>query len=319
MAMAQQTRNQATTYSEQQVEQSPEFHRLVSKNLTGVEYTPFGQEKPIKLDFYQIKRLVSARTKSGAVADDDEIWRFMKRCEALRANPYTNDIYLIGYDSKDGPKFSAVTSISYMLKRAEVNPNFRGIVSGVIVADASGKLTEREGDFVANGENLAGAWCKVYRGDRDHPFYNCIRRDVYAKSSPLWQAMEAHMVVKCCRADVLRTAFPSELSGMYADEEFQMLLHTPKATPNEKKEARQTLADLMQKPLAATVSEPEQQPEPPATWNEAEFNAALEAAKTADEVLAVGDKYEPLAGAEAGKVAFACNQKLEAMKGVRDG
>lgn len=316
MATAQQPRNQATTYSEHQVEDSPEFHRLVSKNLTGVEYTPFGQEKPIKLDFYQIKRLVSARTKSGAVADDDEIWRFMKRCEALRANPYTNDIYLIGYDSKDGPKFSAVTSISYMLKRAEVNPNFRGILSGVIVVDAAGKLTEREGDFVANGETLAGAWCKVYRSDRDHPFYNCIRRDVYAKNSPLWQAMEAHMTVKCCRADVLRTAFPSELSGMYAEEEFQMLLHTPKATPTEKKEARQTLADLMQKPLAATVSSEPEQPEPPAlAWDEAAFSAELKLATTPEAVNAVEAKWEPVAGEEAGSVAGLCEDKRQALKG----
>ena len=315
MATAQRTQNQNGGYTTQQIEDSEEFQRLVKKNLTAVEYIPFAQEKPIKLDFHQVKRLVSAKTKSLAVADDDEVWRFMRRCEALRANPYTNDIYLIGYDSKDGPKFSAVSSISYMLKRAEVNPNFRGILSGVIVADKDGNLKEREGDFVANSEALAGAWCKVYRSDRDHVYYNAIRLDSYVKPTPIWNDLKAHMIVKCCRADVLRTAFPSELSGMYAEEEFQMLLHTPKATPSEKKEARQTLADLMQKPLAATVSEPEHQPEQPATWNEAEFNAALEGCKTADEVVAVGDKYEPLAGAEAGKVAFACNQKLEAMKG----
>lgn len=314
MATAQRTQNQNGGYTTQQIEDSEEFQRLVKKNLTAVEYIPFAQEKPIKLDFHQVKRLVSAKTKSGAVADDDEVWRFMRRCEALRANPYTNDIYLIGYDSKDGPKFSAVSSISYMLKRAEVNPNFRGILSGVIVADKDGNLKEREGDFVANSEALAGAWCKVYRSDRDHVYYNAIRLDSYVKPTPIWNDLKAHMIVKCCRADVLRTAFPSELGGMYAEEEFQMLLHTPKATQTEKKEARQTLADLMQKPLAATVSEPEQQPEPPA-FNEAEFTAALEACKTADEVVAVGDKYEHLAGAEAGKVAFACNQKLEAMKG----
>ena len=292
----------------------PDFQRLLNKNLKAVSFTPFGQEQPLTLDFGQIKRLVSVKTKSGCVANDDDVWRFMRRCEALRANPYTNDIYLTGYDTKDGPKFAPVTSISYMLKRAEVNPAFRGILSGVIVADKDGKLTEREGDFVMNGETLAGAWCKVYRSDRDHVFYNAIRLSVYKKNTSIWDAMEAHMVVKCCRADVLRTAFPSELSGMYADEEFQMLLHSEEATPTEKKEARKTLAGLMQKPLAATVSEPEQQPESPATWNEAEFNAALEAANTADEVVAVGDKYEPLAGAEAGKVAFACNQKLESLK-----
>lgn len=123
------------------------------------------------------------------------------------------------------------------------------------------------------------------------------------------------MVVKCCRADVLRTAFPSELSGMYADEEFQMLLHTPKATPTEKKEARQTLADLMQKPLAATVSEPEQ-PEPPAlTFDESAFYADLKAATTADALDAVQAKWEPIAGDQAGKVAGECAELRAAMKG----
>lgn len=123
------------------------------------------------------------------------------------------------------------------------------------------------------------------------------------------------MVVKCCRADVLRTAFPSELSGMYADEEFQMLLHTQKATPSEKREARQTLADLMQKPLAATMST---EPAPPAetlAFNEDDFNAELKAAATVEAVKAVEDKWEPVAGELAGLVAEACDAKRMAMKG----
>lgn len=67
--------------------------------------------------------------------------------------------------------------------------------------------------------------------------------------------------------------------------------------------------------LAGLIAATEQQTEPPATWNESEFTAALEACKTAAEVEVIQSHYEPLAGAEAGKVAGACNQKLEAMKG----
>lgn len=318
------TQAQYAAPTAQTIEESPEFQKLLQKNLTGVEFIPFGQERAIKLDFYQIQRLVSAKTKSGKVANDDDIWRFMKRCEALRANPYTSDIYLIGYDSNDGPKFAAVTSVHYMMKRAEINPHFAGIQAGVVVLQKNGQIVEREGDFIAEGERVVGGWAKVYRRDRDFPFYNAIKLSTYEKGTPNWRDMKEHMIVKCARADVLRQAFPSEVGSLFCAEEFQRELalqnEADRAPAAVKQEAKDRLRQIMEMPVGGVKTPPPQQqqepPEPPSIeWDESAFSAELRAATTVEAVNAVEAKWEPVAGEEAGSVAGLCEDKRQALKG----
>jgi len=119
------------------------------------------------------------------------------------------------------------------------------------------------------------------------------------KNGSKWLTMPELMFRYRSAAFLIRTTAPEIGMGFQSQEETHDVIDV------EAKPARPTLASLI---APQTVEEPS------ATWNEAEFTAALEACKTSDEVVAVGDKYEPLAGAEAGKVAGACNQKLESMK-----
>jgi len=120
------------------------------------------------------------------------------------------------------------------------------------------------------------------------------------KNGSKWLTMPELMFRYRSAAFLIRTTAPEIGMGFGSREETHDVIDV------EAKPSRPTLASLMA---------PQPVDEPPATWNEAEFTAALEACKTAAEVEVIQFHYEPLAGAEAGKVAFACNQKWEAMKG----
>ena len=120
------------------------------------------------------------------------------------------------------------------------------------------------------------------------------------KNGSKWLTMPELMFRYRSAAFLIRTTAPEIGMGFQSQEETHDVIDV------EAKPSRPTLASLMA---------PQPVDESPSTWNEAEFNAALDACKTAAEVDVIQSHYEPLAGAEAGKVAGACNQKLEAMKG----
>merc|ERR1711991_914366 len=58
---------------------------------------------------------------------------FLMLCRARKLNPFEGDAYLVGYDSKDGAKFSLITSHQALLKRAELCQQFDGMESGLIL------------------------------------------------------------------------------------------------------------------------------------------------------------------------------------------
>ncbi len=102
--------------------------------------------------------------------------------------------------------------------------------SGVIVrtADHDGKIgggpiLEREGDLVYDDEKLLGGWAKVYRKDREIPFYRRLKLATFNTNRSRWEKDPAGMIVKCSEADALRTAFPSHLGGLYIEEEPQVI------------------------------------------------------------------------------------------------
>lgn len=223
-------------------EDKGDFERLLEKS---VRYTPFAESEPIELKYGQVHRFISPRTKSGAAPSESDIVRFMMLCQARALNPWVGDAYLIGYDSKNGPTFSLVTSIQALLKRAEANPLFDGMQQGVIVRLKDGTIKEREGDLYLPGETLVGGWARLYRKDRSIPFYDALNLSVYSKGNEQWGRDPAGMVVKCAQASVLRTAFPSQLSGLYIDHEMAREAYQ-RATPSASVVSPRTLERLVE-------------------------------------------------------------------------
>ena len=186
-----------------------------------MEYIPFGSQDKIKLTIAIVQNLICVKTKSGKVCSANDAIKFMMLCQARKLNPFEGDAYLIGYDNRDKPDqptFSLITAHQAFLKRAEVNPEYDGMKSGIIIEDDDG-LKDQEGDFYSEGQKVVGGWATVYFKNRKQPMHKRIRLSRFQKSFGIWQDDSAGMICKCAEADALRSSFPTMLGGLYIREE----------------------------------------------------------------------------------------------------
>lgn len=185
-----------------------------------MEFIPFGasEQEKIKLSVAIVKNLVCVKTKSGKLCSDTDAMKFMMMCRARRLNPFEGDAFLIGYDGKDGPTFSLITAHQAFLKRAEINPEYDGMKSGIIV-DRDGQVMDLEGDFYLPGDKLLGGWATVYFKNRKQPMHKRVRLERFKKPFGIWLDDAAGMICKCAEADALRSSFPTMLGGLYLREE----------------------------------------------------------------------------------------------------
>ena len=186
-----------------------------------IEFIPYGAADKIKLSVKIIQNMVAVPTKSGKTCSERDALRFLMLCQAQRLNPFAGDAYLVGYDSQDGPSFSLITAHQAFLKRAETCADFEGMESGIILLsndEDNPVISEREGDFYLESENVVGGWARVHRkGRRDT--YRRIRMARFNKGFAQWKADAAGMIVKCAEADALRSTFPTLLGGLYMQGE----------------------------------------------------------------------------------------------------
>lgn len=191
---------------------------VTKKESAMVEFIPFGASDAIKLSAAMVKNMIAVPTKTGKYPSDNDCIKFIALCQARKLNPFEGDAFLIGYDSKDGPKFNLITSIQAFLKRAEASPHYNGMKSGIIVARGD-DIVEIEGDFYLKGDKVLGGWATVFRKGQEHPITKRIRLERFKKSYGIWLEDDAGMICKCAEADALRTSFPTMLGGMYLPQE----------------------------------------------------------------------------------------------------
>lgn len=183
-----------------------------------ITFTPLGDNEQITLTIGTVRQFLAAKTKSGKTPTDEDIVKFMMLCQARQLNPWVGDAYLLGYDGRDGPEFSLITAKQALDKRAEINSDYNGIESGIIV-EVGGAPTQREGALYFGKEKLIGAWAKAYRKNRDKPFYHDVKFDVYDTGRSRWKKDPGGMIVKVAEAGALRKAFPTQIGGLYLAEE----------------------------------------------------------------------------------------------------
>lgn len=187
-----------------------------------IEIVPFGTDERIRLSVAIVQKMIAVPTRTGKIPDPTQCIKFMMLCRARHLNPFEGDAFMLGYDTQSGPQFSLITAHQVFLKRAEASKGFNGIESGVIVRlKEGGGIIEREGDLVYDDENLLGGWAKVYRKDREKPFYRRLKLSTFNTGRSRWEKDPAGMIVKCAEADALRSAFPTHLGGLYLQEEPQ--------------------------------------------------------------------------------------------------
>ena len=195
-----------------------------SSNLTThavrqeLSYTPIGRNEPIRLTLLMIANDIAVPTASGALPNESDCLRFMHLCEGRKLDPWTGDVFMIGYDSKNGPKFEPITAYQSLLKRAEASPNFAGLEGGVVVKTANG-LENRVGHIVLDGEVIIGGWAKAHRDDRKVCHESAVQFSTYNTQKSRWNIDPAGMITKVAKAAALREAFPNVVGGLYVEEE----------------------------------------------------------------------------------------------------
>lgn len=159
-----------------------------------------------------------------------EFKMFTELCKVRKLNPFLNEAYLIKFGNAPA---TIVVSKDVFQKRADKNPNYDGKESGVITENKeTGEIKERIGSFCPLNEKLVGAWCKVYRKDRNHPEHSTISLNEVAKKNSKgeynsnWTSQQGTMLEKVAKVRALREAFPEDFNGMYVEDEMQQVIKT---------------------------------------------------------------------------------------------
>jgi len=179
---------------------------------------------PITITFQDVKNLINP------MATDAEARLFLKMCESEQLNPFEGEIYLIKYSLNDKPAF--VKSIDVYIKRSEKNPQYNGSEEGVILKTKNPQTGNweslfREGEFIIDEEEpfLVGGWCRVYRKDREKPFYSAVRLSEYIRYKrdggvqANWKEKPATMIVKVAKMRSLKHAFPNKPGDLATEDE----------------------------------------------------------------------------------------------------
>lgn len=152
---------------------------------------------------------------------DKEIKLFIELAKAQKLNPFTKEIFITKYG--DYPA-TFIVGKDVFTKRAQANPNFKGMQAGIIVQRGNA-VDQREGSAMFSDEMLLGGWCKVYVQGYDVPIYDSVSFNEYAarKSdgtlNAMWASKPATMIRKVAIVHALREAFPSDFQGLYDQSE----------------------------------------------------------------------------------------------------
>ena len=177
------------------------------------------QGRNITVTFDDVKNRICTK------ATDQEVIVFLKMAQSLNLNPWAKEIYMVKY--KDDEPASYIVAAEAYLKAAELCPEYDGHEAGVLI-ETDGELKTREGAFLLSKEQdkLVGGYAKVYRKDRQRPFYiavnikECAKYTRDGRITRFWSSMPATMIRKVALGRALREAFPTRLSGMISDAEY---------------------------------------------------------------------------------------------------
>lgn len=189
---------------------------------------------------------------------EQDIVMFISLCKFNKLNPFLNEAYLVKYGSQPA---QMITSKEAYFKRAEDNPNFKGIRSGIIVMRQN-EIQEVEGCFQAPGDLLLGGWAEVYRADRDYPVVAKVNLSEYDKKQSIWSEKKSTMIAKIAKVQALREAFPSQLGAMYTAEETSGYAEVSEVeTETESKKQAESALAKAKKAMSKAVKKKEVKPQ----------------------------------------------------------
>ena len=180
--------------------------------------------KPENIDIFDPKNITAGTVRqyldNGNKASDSELAMLVTMAKHQNLNPFLKEIYFIKYGT--APAQFVVSRDAYR-KRAQKDPNFNGIKTGVIVENGDGSIEKLDGAFKKKSQTLLGAWCEVQMKNLDFPIYVAVSYDEYVQMkngqpNSMWSNKPMTMLVKVAESQALRLAFP-DMSGTYSEEE----------------------------------------------------------------------------------------------------
>ena len=177
-------------------------------------------------------------------ATESELALCVELCNRQHLNPFTKEVYLVKYGNAPA---SIITSYQVLNRRANRQPNYGGIDSGVVVL-LDGKVVKKKGSAVYKmiGEQLIGGWAEVAFTDGKIPAYAELALTDYSTGKSNWSKMPGVMIEKCAKAAAWRLAYPDEFGGMYTGEEMDQKVERDMGvdTQTVKAESVEPVADL---------------------------------------------------------------------------
>jgi len=157
-----------------------------------------------------------------ANATEDEIKLFVLLCKKYNLDPFTKEIVMVKYQTRDGFRTSFITTRDGYLKIAMQDENFDGIMSAVVregdefEIDAS-KL-EVKHRFGTKRGAILGAWA-IARHKKRPPVIVFVDFNEYKQNTPVWNQYPSAMIQKVAEVAALRRQF--NISGLVAQEEIE--------------------------------------------------------------------------------------------------
>lgn len=188
-------------------------------------------------------------------ATDSELALCVELCNRQHLNPFTQDVYLVKYGNAPA---TIITNYQVFNRRANKQPNYGGIDSGVVVL-RDGEVVKKKGSAVYKiiGEQLIGGWAEVKFTDGKIPAYAELALTDYSTGKSNWAKMPGVMIDKCAKAAAWRLAYPSEFRGMYVSEEMDQAQPQPREVAAEVEAPKpvdlQPVRDLFKPFMAATA------------------------------------------------------------------
>lgn len=164
----------------------------------------------------QIKTLVQA----GVIPNNTppaQIALFSNVCENLQLNPFTKEVYLVGY--KD--KYSIITSINGFRKIASRTGQYAGSDDPKYDLKSDGSF-KTAAELLAEGKKPMTCTVTVYRvvGSIRCPYtHTAVFKEFEGGSYTQWPKMPFQMIAKVAESFALRKAFGGEFEGLFVEEE----------------------------------------------------------------------------------------------------
>lgn len=158
----------------------------------------------------------------------EQVRVFARVCAEKGLSPFSKQVYLTSYYTKEGPKYSIITGIDGFRSLAGRSGLYAGCEAPQYNRTAQGQWLTAA-DLLAKGQKQpVSCTITIYKivGGHRVPFTAEVLFDEYASRHPKsgelmgkWATMPFNMLAKCAEAKAYKKAFPEQVGGMSIPEE----------------------------------------------------------------------------------------------------